>query len=302
MSFDVVIVGGGPAGLTAALNLGRARKRVLLADAGPRRNAAADRIHGFVTQDGTPPDEFRRIARAQLVPYQNVEVRDALVEAITGERGSFEVQLHGDSVIARRILLSTGMVDELPDIDGFQALWGHSIFICPYCHAWELADRRFGFLAPNADALAFAILLRSWSRRVVALTNGQFDVGVDEETRLRGAGVDFDDRSIARLVDHDGRLEQLEFTSGDPLPLDVLFAKPPQRQVAVVTSLGAQLDAAGYLQVDEKRQTSVPGIFAAGDLLSAVQSATLAAAAGMLAAASLNHELTTELATSGALS
>ena len=143
MLYDALIVGAGPAGLSAALTLGRARKRVLLCDAGPRRNAAAEHVHGFVTRDGVTPADFRRIGRQQLEPYRNVEVRDVAVEKISGERGAFEVRLTGRQEQARRVLLCTGMIDELPGGDGFRALWGTSIFQCPYCHGWEAQDRRF---------------------------------------------------------------------------------------------------------------------------------------------------------------
>lgn len=302
MSFDIVIVGGGPAGLSAALNLGRGRKRVLLCDGGPRRNAAAEQIHGFVTQDGTTPADFRRIGRQQLEPYANVEARDVGVEEIRGERGAFEVRLPTGTVEARRILLCTGMIDELPDIDGFRELWGGSIFQCPYCHGWEVQDRKFGFLAPGADLLDFALLLRGWAREVVVLTDGRYAVPPEMRMRLAAAGVDVEERRITRLAGSEGRLEQVEFAGGGSLHLDVLFARPPQRQVAVVQSLGLDLDAGGYVRVDENRETSIPGIYAAGDLVTPVQSAVLGAASGMMAAARLNHELTAELATSGALS
>lgn len=299
--YDVMIIGGGPAGLSAALNLGRARKRVLLCDSGPRRNAAAENIHGFVTQDGTPPADFRRIGRQQLEPYANVEACDVRVEEIRGDRGAFEVRLTTGTVEARRILLCTGMIDEIPEIDGFRELWGGSIFQCPYCHGWEVQDRKFGFLAPGVDMLDFSLFLRNWTSDVVVLTDGRYAVSPEARMRLDSASVRIEERRITRLSGREGRLELVEFADGSPLPLDVLFARPPQRQVAVVQSLGLALDAGGYVQLDERRQTSIPGIYAAGDLITSAQSAILAAASGVQAAAMLNHEITMEQATSGGL-
>ena len=277
--YDVAIVGGGPAGLSAALALGRARKKVLLCDAGPRRNAAATHIHGFVTRDGTPPDEFRGIARGQLEPY-GVEIRDEGVESIRGERGDFEVRLAGGIVRARRIVLCTGMIDVLPEIDGFREQWGRTIFICPYCHAWEVQDQRFGFIAPSAELLPFATLLLSWTDDVVVFTNGAFEVPADTPHRV-------EPRRIRRVFGGGVELED-----GTRMGIDVLFAKPPQRQVPVVASLGLELDANGYVVVNEQRQTSIAGIYAGGDLTVPVQSAIFSAAAGYQAAASVNHELT----------
>src|SRR5687768_10156835 len=149
MTYDVLIVGGGPAGLSAALTLGRGRKHVLLCDAGPPRNAAAEHMQNFVSRDGTPPPEFRRIAREQLEAYPNVEVRDVRIEELRGKRGNFNARLASGDVQARRVLLCAGMIDELPDLEGFRALWGTSVFQCPYCHGWEHRDRRFGVLASS---------------------------------------------------------------------------------------------------------------------------------------------------------
>lgn len=302
MLYDVFIVGGGPAGLSAALTLGRARKRVLLSDAGPRRNATAEHVHGFVTRDGVTPTDFRRLGREQLEPYGNVEVRDVAVEAISGERGAFDVRLTGGQEQARRVLLCTGLIDDLPDIDGFRELWGTSIFQCPYCHGWEAQDRPFAYLARKVEMLDFALLLRGWASDVVALTDGRYDVSTDVRQRLESAGVPLDERRITRLSPKDGRLEQVEFIEGAPLRRDVLFAHPPQHQVDVVRSLALALDSAGLVQVDEmSRETSTPGIYAGGDLVMAAQGAVLAAASGFLAAARLNQVLTAELATSGGL-
>jgi thioredoxin reductase len=302
VTYDVVIAGGGPAGLSAALTLGRARKRVLLCDAGPRRNAAAEHVQGFVTRDGITPAEFRRVGRQQLEPYANVELRDAAIEAIHGKRGAFEVRLGaGEVVETRRILLAMGMIDELPEIEGLRALWGQSIFICPYCHGWEAQDRRFGFLAPTADLLEFGLLLRGWASDVVVLTDGRFAVPPEAGSLLARAGVPVEERRITRLAAQGGQLQQIEFADGPPLGREVLFLRPPQRQVALVEALGLDLDPQGYLKLDEHAETSIAGIHAAGDLVTPVQGAILAAASGMRAAALLNHALTAELATSGEL-
>lgn len=300
--YDVVIVGGGPAGLSAALNLGRARKRVLLCDAGERRNAAAQHIHGFVTRDGTPPSEFRHIAREQLEPYPNVEVTQSRVERIDGERGAFQARLDSAVVRARRVLLCTGMIDDLPEIEGFRPLWGKSIFQCPYCHGWEVQNQRFAYLAANAEALAFAVFLRGWSSDVVALTQGSYLVPDEIRDRLQAARVRLEERPITRLVARGGALERFDFTDGDSLSRDVLFAHPRQRQVGLVQALDLTLNAAGYVQVDEiHRETSRPGIYAGGDLTTPQQSAILAAASGAMAAGMLNHGLNAELAARGEL-
>jgi thioredoxin reductase len=248
------------------------------------------------------PDEFRRVARQQLEPYTRIDVRDEAVQEISGELGAFVVHFTTGRVTARRMLLCTGMVDDVPDVPGFRELWGTSIFQCPYCHAWEVQDRRFAYLAPNAAALSFAILLRGWTSDVVVLTDGRFAIPDESRESLGHAQVGIEERAIRRLVAREGRLEYVELTDGGALPRDVLFLTPTQRQVRVIRALGLELDDKGYVRVDDTtRETSVPGIHAAGDLASAVQGALLAAASGMFAAARLNLALTAQLATSGAL-
>jgi thioredoxin reductase len=301
MDFDVVIVGGGPAGLAAALTLGRARKRVLLCDAGPPRNVAAVRVQNFVTRDGIPPSEFRAVARQQLGAYPNVRTQDVRVNAISGERGRFHVRLEHDTVGARRALLCTGMIDELPAIEGLAPLWGKSIFACPYCHAWEVQDQRFAYLAFDLDRLMFPLFLRGWTRHATLLTNGELEVPADVRERLIRAGVQIDERPIARLSGRAEHLHAIEFRHGEPLFSDVLFMHPRQWQVGLVTALGLALDAKGFVQVDDSRETSVAGVYAAGDLITPVQGALLAAASGTQAAAMLNHALTLELADAGAI-
>ncbi len=305
MLYDVIIVGGGPGGLSAALALGRARRRVLLCDSGPRRNAAAQQLHNFVTRDGISPAEFRQVGLQQLTAYPNVETRNVRVESITGTRGAFHVTLTSGTVQARRILLCTGMVDELLPIEGFRELWGHAIFQCPYCHAWEVQDRPWGHLVRAEDAqkfLHFSIVARAWTRDLVVYTGGAFAVPAETRATLHKAGIRLETAPIARLVMHEQRLEAVALANGTTVPCEVLFAHPPQRQVEQVRALGLTLDEHGFVQVDAMtRETSVPGIYAAGDLTTRMQGAIFAAAASTQAAAMINVELMMELATSGAL-
>ncbi|APR84900.1 Thioredoxin reductase [Minicystis rosea] len=296
MTYDVVIAGGGPAGLSAALVLGRARKRVLLCDAGPPRNAAAEQIHGFVTRDGTPPAEFRRIARAELAPYDSVEIRDVRVERFDGERGSFRVHLEGGVVEARRVLLTVGMIDEIPDLPGYRELWGKSIAQCPYCHAWEVRDRRFGSIIPAAVWAEFPLFLKGWTNDVVVFTDGRFEVPEDMRARLSKAGIPIEERPIrAILPTPDGHhLSAVELADGAQVPCDMLFARPPQRQTDLVMRAELALDEQGFVRVDDFKQTSRPGVYAAGDLTTMMQGALVGAAAGAQAAYRMNHELTLE--------
>ena len=304
MPYDIVIVGAGPSGLSAALALGRARKRVLLCDAGPRRNAAAVHMHNFITRDGTPPEQFRQLGREQLAAYPNVEIQDVGIEAISGARGAFQVRLSSGVVEARRVLLCTGMVDEMLPVEGFRDLWGSGIFQCPYCHGWEIQDRRWGYLAAAAHLqhmLPFTIMLRGWSRDVTVFTGG-FELAQEARARLDAAGVRIETAPIARLVERERQLAGVELGTGTVVPCEALFAHPPQHQVALVRALGVALDDDGFVRIDPMtRETSVPGVYAAGDLTTRLQAAIIAAAAGMQAAAAINTELTMELATSGAL-
>jgi len=295
--YDVIIIGGGPSGLSAALALGRARKRVLLCDAGPRRNAAAIHMQNFVTRDGTPPDEFRRIARGQLASYPNVTIRDTGVAAIAGERNAFTIQLSvGEEVRARRVLLATGMVDEMLPIDGFRELWGTSVFQCPYCHGWEIQDQRWGFLVQPeraAHAAPFALMARGFTTRGLTVFG---DLPEEVHAQMRAADIDVAASPVRRLRTHDGKLTAVELADGTEIPCEALFVHPPQHQVALVQSLGLAVED-GYLTVDPvTRETSRRGIFASGDLTTRQQSAILAAASGMQAAAALNMELSSDLA------
>lgn len=303
--FDVVIVGGGPGGLAAALTLGRARKRTLLLDAGPRRNARAVHVHNFVTRDGTPPDEFRQIGRAQLTPYPNVEVRDVPALALTGSRGAFELRLPTATVQARRVLLCTGMIDEPPAIDGLVERWGHAVFQCPYCHGWEVQDRPWGYLVLPGSAghlLPFALQLRGWTRELTVFTGGAVAIADDVRGQLGSAGIRLVESPLASLHGPGTQLEAVALADGTTVPCAALFMHPPQHHVPLVQALGLALDDDGLVKTDPmRRETSTPGLYAAGDLTTRGQAAIFAASAAVQAAAMINMELTMERALAGAL-
>lgn len=294
---DVVIVGGGPGGLSAALALGRACKRVLLCDAGPRRNQAATQMFNFVSRDGVEPEAFRRASREQIARYPNVQLRDVGVRSIGGSKGDFAVTLDdeaGSVVRARRIILCVGMIDEVPAIEGAAERWGRSIFQCPYCHGWEHRDRPWAYLALSLDKLDFSSFLRGWSPSVVALTQGAFEVTDERIAALAARGVTVDPRPIVRLEGEGGALARI-VVEGGAHEVEALFVHPPQRHVPLVTALGLELED-GFVRVDPmRRETSIAGIYAAGDLQPMVQGgqgAIFAASAALRAAAMLNHELT----------
>lgn len=303
MTYDVLIVGGGPAGLSAALALGRARKKVLLCDAGPRRNARAENIHNFITRDGTPPDDFRRFGRGEIGRYPSIEIRDEQVLAISGQRSTFSASLETGPIQARRVLLATGMIDKMLPVEGFSELWGHSIFQCPYCHGWENQDRAWAYLAREENLghlVPFAVQLRAWTRDVTIVPYGSLTIPETIRNELQAVGVPIKAAALTQLVASGSRLTALRLSDGEQLACDALFAHPPQEQVELVRKLGLALDENGFLALDPmRRETSIPGIYAAGDLAARMQGAILGAAAGTHAATAINAELTMELARDG---
>ena len=292
MDRDVVIVGGGPAGLAAALVFGRSRKRVTLFDDGSPRNAVAQHVHGLFARDGVPIPELRAIGRAELAAYPSVDVRDTRVTSIERSGGGFLVHAEGP-LTARVILLATGLVDELPLVPGIEPLWGRSVLQCPYCHAWECRERRFGFLPRSTKELEFALLLRGWTDDVIVFPD-RLDIDGDTRRDYERAKVRIDERRVTGVRGDGDRLLAVRVEGGE-VERDVLFITPVQRQTAIVASLGLRMYDENSVFVDERAETSVPGIYAAGDLTVPIHGATLAAAAGTAAAYKINTMLTKQL-------
>lgn len=296
--WDCVVVGGGAAGLSAALVLGRARRRTLLVDAGEQSNLTAHGIGGLLGHDGRPPAELYAMGREELSTYPAVEVRTG--EVLSGDRvdGRFALRLaDGRTERTRRVLLATGMDYRPPPLPGVAELWGHTVFHCPFCHGWEVRDQPLAVLARGERAVHSALLLRFWSSDVVLLTNGPDELDDAQRKRLSAAGVPIDERAILELASRDGELEAVEFADGGRLTrAGLLVATTLHQRSSLATDLGAASGdptpvAQNPVQTDSMYRTTASGVFAAGDLGVQMPQVATAVAAGSAAAAAVVHSL-----------
>ena len=301
-TIDCAVIGGGPAGLSAALVLGRSRKRVVVFDGGTPRNATASYIGGFVTQDRISPAAFRTAAHEDLRAYPTVELHlGTVVDTIERAGTGFRILASGAEYTARRVLLTTGLIDEAMPLPGSRELWGRSLFQCPYCHGYEVRDRALAFLAPEPGEAEWVQLLRSWSSNVMLFTSGAFELPAACRRTLAAAAIPVEERRITGLAREGRALTGIIVEGGVTVARDVLFFRPHQRQTPVVTGLAVALDEHGYVRIGEDHETSIPGIHAAGDLTTHYHGALAAASAGSKAAHAINHALTLDLVGQGLL-
>ncbi len=303
--FDVIIVGGGPAGLSAALVLGRCRRRVLVCDAGQQRNAASHGLHLFITRDGIEPAEFLSIAREQLKPYTTVEFREGLATKVHRLEDGFEVEIkdpgsagneeHVRRVVGRKLLLATGVVDELPEIEGIADFYGRSVFHCPYCDGWEMRDRPIAVYGRGENGSGLAVELMLWSRDVVLCTDGPSELSAEHREALERHKISVREEPIKRLEGSDGHLEKVVFQHGDPLQATAMFFSTGHNQSSdLAKQLGCAYNEQDCVDTGDDEVTSVPGVYAAGDSSRLVQFVIVAASEGAQAAVAINKELIKE--------
>jgi len=293
---DVAIVGGGPAGLSAALILGRCARAVRIFDAGAPRNERARALHGFLTRDGTPPREMLRLAREELRAYPSVALETIRVTGAAKVERGFVLELaDGRTVRARKLLLATGVADELPATEGFDELYGTSVHHCPYCDGWEHKDQALVAYGRGRSALGLALELVGWSRDVVVCTDGPAQLFPEERDQLARNGVAVREERIARLAGAQGRLEAVVFADGSKLAREALFFATGQHQQSeLALGLGCEKTSKGAVETRGHAATNVAGLFVAGDASPAEQMVVLAAAEGVQAAVSIQRELLAE--------
>ena len=299
--WECVIVGGGAAGLSAALVLGRARRRTLLIDAGEQSNRAAHGIGGLLGFDGVPPADLYARGRDELSAYPSVRVRDGEVVSAANSDSGIDLELaDGSRVRTPRLLLATGMRYDFPDVAGLAPLWGRSVFHCPFCHGWEVRDQPLGVLAQGERSVHMATLLRGWSDDVVVLTGGPDGLSDEDRARLESTGIPVDERVVTELDSAAGELRAVVFDDGERLPRSALLVAAELRQRSgLAAQLGVKLVAKGpaspeAIDTDAMYRTSVPGVFAAGDVSAQMPQVAAAVAAGSAAAASVMASITEE--------
>jgi thioredoxin reductase len=299
-TYECIVIGGGAAGLSASLVLGRARRRTLLLDAGGQSNRPAAGIGGLLGHDGRPPAELYALGHDELTKYPSVESRAATAAQATRSGDGFAVTLDDSTVAqARLVLLATGCDYEPPTLPGVAERWGRSVFHCPFCHGWEVREQPLAVLGGSAANVERARLLKAWSDDVTLLTCGD-ELEPEAPARLAAAGVAVDARIPSGLRGPSDALEAVEFEDGSELALGgLLVAAPMRARSAIAEQLGAQLGEPNpvfttYVVVDSMLRTTVPGLIAAGDVTGEMPSVANAVAAGSRAAAMIVHELTSD--------
>ncbi|GCD93119.1 NAD(P)/FAD-dependent oxidoreductase [Embleya hyalina] len=289
--YDVVIVGGGAAGLSAALVLGRARRRVAVVDAGNPRNAPAPHMHGFLSRDGMSPTELPAVGRAEVAGY-GVDLFACRVDQIDP---GFFVRLDGGAGLrARRVVMATGLRDELPAIPGVRERWGKDVLFCPYCHGYEVRDRPIAVLGTHPGAVRHALLLRQWSPDVVLFAH-TLDLDADERRQLAARDITIAEGTVKRVVVEADRVRGVELAEGHVFPRGAVFLFPEMvPRDTLLTGLGCERDANGRVSTDDTGRTSAFGVWAVGNVADPKALVITAAGQGAAAGFALDHDLAAE--------
>ncbi|MFD4506970.1 NAD(P)/FAD-dependent oxidoreductase [Streptomyces sp. NPDC058457] len=297
-TYEVVVVGGGAAGLSAALVLGRARRRTLVVDAGEPRNAPAAHMQGFLSRDGMPPAEFLAVGREEIARYGVELVRDRAVGVAKDDSDGFAVSLAGGRTVrSRHLVVATGLKDELPPVPGVTERFGRDVVHCPYCHGWEVRDQAFGVLATTPLSVHQALMVTQWSKDVILFLHQVEEAELTDEDlrRLAAAGVRVVPGAVAGLRVEDDRLTGVQLADGGVHAREALFVAPrPVPQNGLLVALGAELAETpfgSYPVTDERGLTTVPGLWAAGNASGFAEQVVNAASRGYRAGAAINGEL-----------
>ncbi|MBF9252958.1 NAD(P)/FAD-dependent oxidoreductase [Pontibacter sp. 172403-2] len=293
--YDVIITGGGPAGLSAAMLLGRSRRKVIVFDGGKPRNRWSDSMNGFLGNDGVNPNEFIRKARTELNRYP-VEIKDVEVASATYSKGQFVVNdADGNVYYGRKLLLATGLKDNLPPLEGLEPLYGKSIHHCPYCDGWESRDKAIAVYGINRDGIGQALAMKTWSDDVTLFTDGTKKLQRNDLELLKRNEVQVCTDRILRLEGADGKLQYIVLSNGEKRAQQALFFSMGTKQQSVLgEQLGCEFTSKGVIKTRRLQQSNIPGLFVAGDAARDMQMVIVAASEGAKAGVAINMELQLE--------
>lgn len=295
-NYEVIIIGGSYAGLSAAMALGRAMRKVLIIDGGKACNRTAPHSHNFLTHDGKNPARIAAEAREEVLSYPTVKLLKGEVVAVSGQDKQFTVNTSQGEVFGTgKILFATGVKDEMLPIPGFAESWGISVIHCPYCHGYEVRNERTVIIANGEMAFEFARLIHNWTDKLAVFTNGVSTLDPEKSNLLKSRNIEIVQTAIQEIIHEDGQVKQLLLQDGSIYPVRAIYARLPFIQhCEIPEKLGCELTEQGHIRTNDFRQTNVPGIYAAGDNTTPMRSVSSAVAAGTTAGAIINHTLVQE--------
>ncbi|MFC7684479.1 NAD(P)/FAD-dependent oxidoreductase [Ureibacillus sp. GCM10028918] len=294
---DCVVVGGGPSGLNASLVLARARKNIILFDEDKPRNAVTSESHGFITRDGIKPSEFKRLAKEDLMKYPNLTIQNQRVVHIKKWKQSFSIYTKSGHVYeSRKVILSTGLKDVLPSIDGVHDFYGTSLFSCPFCDGWELKDLPLVLISDNPSAFHKVKLIFNWSKDLIICTNGKQIFSIEQQELLSKNNIKVIEEEILSLQGEAGQLKTIRFTNGKELERSGGFVSAALKQASTIAeSLGCKQHKNGGIVIDNMGRTSIQGVYASGDIsLSTPSQVINAASEGSIVAMGVINDLVGE--------
>jgi thioredoxin reductase len=293
--FDVIIIGGSYAGLSAAMALGRSLRNVLIIDGGKPCNRQTPHSHNFITHDGKAPKEISDLAKEQVLKYETVKFHEGTVKKTAKNTVGFEVETeNGEKFYAKKMILASGIKDVMPDISGFAECWGISVLHCPYCHGYEVKGEATGILSNGDMIFEFSKIVFNLTKDLTLLTNGKADLNDEQIEKLNKNNIKLIEDEIEKVSHENGRIQKVIFKNGNEIPLKALYAKIPFEQNINVSDLDLELTEHGFLKIDHFHKTNIEGVFACGDNVTMMRSVPNAVAQGNFTGAVVNKELSEE--------
>lgn len=294
-NFDVIIIGGSYAGLSAGMALGRSLRNVLIIDSGKPCNRQTPHSHNFITQDGKRPKEISDLAKEQVAKYETVRFFNGTAIKTSKSDNGFEVETgYGEKFMAKKIILATGVKDIMPDIEGFSECWGISVIHCPYCHGYEVRGKKTGILSNGDLAFEFSKLVFNLSKDLTLFTNGESTLNREQTEKFSQNKIVIAEQEIQKIVHHNGQIEKIIFKDGSESEMEALYAKIPFEQNVNTEDLNLELTEHGFIKIDQFHKTNTEGVFACGDNTTMMRSVANAVAQGNFTGAMVNKELSQE--------